>query len=46
MIKTRRTAVSDKDFETKQNTVIETDFQSDFQADTTAYVDPVIKPLK
>lgn len=46
MITTRRTAVSDKDFETKQNTVIETDFQSDFQADTTAYVDPVIKPLK
>ena len=46
MITTRRTAVSDKDFETKQNTVIETDFQSDFKADTTAYVDPVIKPLK
>ena len=46
MITTRRTAVSDKDFETKQNTVIETDFQPDFTLDTTAYIDPVIKPIK
>ena len=42
MITTRRTAVSDRDFETKQNTVIETDFNTD----TSAYVDPVIKPLR
>lgn len=42
MITTRRTAVSDRDFETKQNTVIETDFKTE----TPAYVDPVIKPLR
>lgn len=42
MITTRRTALSDKEFETKQNTVI----QTDFKADTSAYVDPVIKPTR